>query len=93
MEKEFYSPACVLTCKEVCGGPGKHKKDPKCKTVHQVILRVAKKNCNISQGACAQGCLPDDFLFCPSADQDTLISFTTFKVSSVKTTYFLTYLD
>ena len=35
MKESFYSPNCVLTCKEVCAG--KHRKrNPKCHNVHQV---------------------------------------------------------
>ena len=82
MEKEFYSPTCVLTCKDVCGAPGKHRKDPKCQRVHQVILGVGVHGVkNTSQGACNKGHLPLEFLYCPLADQDAVIPFTTFKVN------------
>ena len=43
MKESFYSPNCVLTCKEVCAG--KHRKrNPKCHDVHQVKNHIKQRS-------------------------------------------------
>ena len=60
LTKDFYSPTCILSCKEVCGA--KHsKRSPKCGKIHQVIWTAFSHF-----SSCLLRLLPLDFLLsCP----------------------------
>ena len=92
--KPFYSPACTLSCSDFCGS--KHnKRKPKCASdPHKVEKYLFLPNTFtdsydiftdsilFNKGDCGRGGIPEDFLFCPSADPSLQITFTSFEVQS-----------
>ena len=78
IEKSYYSPACTLTCKEICAGRHR-KRAPECKPGHEVSI-VVSYQMKVGQGTCEKGKLPAQFLYCPTADTQAVLPFTTFQV-------------
>ena len=80
MGKDFYSPCCVLQCKDICGSRHSKRADKCSPLMHKVTTFY--ESTMLFKGLCGQGQLPLNFLFCPStSDQDTTLTYTSFEVN------------